>query len=69
MLAYLREADGQAALVVLEFAGRSTPVRLPPSPSGRPWAVALSTHPEAGGPDADGRRVLRALEALVLVDG
>jgi alpha-glucosidase len=66
VFAYLRRAGGQSALVLLGFGRRSVPVALPPSPSGRPWRAALSTH--AALPAGVERTELRPLEAVILVD-
>ena len=66
VFAYLRRAGGQTALVLLSFGRRSVPIALPPSPSGRPWRAALSTHDPL--PPGVERTKLRPLEAVILVD-
>jgi alpha-glucosidase len=67
-LGFLRQADGQTALVLLAFEGRGARAALPRSPSGRTWRVAVSTHHEAGAP-FEGRTVTLAQnEVLILVD-
>jgi alpha-glucosidase len=67
-LGFLRQADGQTALVLLAFEGRGTRAALPPSPSGRPWRVALSTHRDNGA-SFEGRTVeLAQNEVLILLD-
>ena len=66
VLAYVRAAGDQAALVVLGFGTRPLLLSLPASPSGRPWRTALSTH-GPGGPTGS-RYELRPLEAVVFVD-
>jgi alpha-glucosidase len=63
---YVRRSGRAAALVVLGFETKAVPIVLPPSPSGRPWRVVLSTH--APLPAAGDRFALRPLEAVVLVD-
>ena len=66
-LGYLRQADGQTALVLLAFAARRTNVPLPAAPSGRPWRVALSTHRDTGA-SLEGHSVyLEPNEALILL--
>ncbi len=68
VLAYLRATDKAAALVILGFSDRLVRVAIPPSPSGRPWHLASSTHRRpmrAIGPTID----LGGLEAIVLVEG
>lgn len=67
VLAYLRATDGATALVLLGFSDRSVRLAIPPSPTGRPWRLASSTHrhlTRAIGSSID----LGGLEAVVLID-
>lgn len=68
VLGYLRRAGDDVALVVLAFGDHERAILLPPTPSGRPWRAAISTHEPLPRPPADGLLVIRPLEGLVLVD-
>ncbi len=74
VFAYLREAAGRTALVVLNFGTLAVPVHLPPSPAGRPWRAALSSHdpspdPSRGvGPEPGEMFDLGSLEAVIFLD-
>jgi alpha-glucosidase len=64
--AYLREGDGQRALVLLNFSAEALAVDLPETEGG--WKALLSTHP--GGEERPERVAkLRAHEGLVLAPG
>jgi alpha-glucosidase len=68
ILAYLRTSGDEAALVVLAFGDDERPIVLPPTPSGRPWRAALSTHEPPPEPGTDGAFVLRPVEGAIFVD-
>ncbi len=68
VLAYLRRAADQTALVVLGFEPRAAELILPPAPAGRSWRPVLSTHRPLDGPRRGGRLALRPLEAIILVE-
>ena len=63
VLAYLRRAGDEAALVVVRFDRRSGEIALPEA--GGPWRVALSSH-DLATPGVGPRLTLRPFEAVVL---
>jgi alpha-glucosidase len=63
VLAYLRRAGDETALVVVRFDRRGGEIALPPAPS--PWRVALSSD-DLATPDVGQRLALRPFEAVVL---
>lgn len=67
VLAYVRRAGEEHALVVLGFGDRAVTVALPDPPPGRRWEPVLSTHEPATPPSEGLRLELRPLEAIILV--
>ena len=63
VLAYLRRAGDETALVVVRFDHRTGEIELPPAAA--PWRVALSSHDRAS-PSVGSRLTLRPFEAVVL---
>ena len=63
VLAYLRNAGDEAALVVVRFGLRGGEIELPPA--ARPWRVVLSSHDPAT-PTVGSRVAVRPIEAIVL---
>jgi alpha-glucosidase len=63
VLAYLRRAGDDTALVVVRFGLRGGEVDLPAG--GGPWKVALSSHEQAS-PTVGSRVTIRPLEAIIL---
>ncbi len=63
VLAYLRRAGDEVALVVVRFGLRGGEIELPPAAG--PWRVVLSSHDPAT-PTVGSRLAVRPLEALVL---
>jgi alpha-glucosidase len=63
VLAYLRRAGDDTALVVVRFGLRGGEVDLPAG--GGPWKVALSSHEQAS-PTVGSRITIRPLEAIIL---
>jgi glycosidase len=63
VLAYLRRAGDEAAMVLVRFGLRGGEIELPPST--RPWRVVLSSHDRAT-PTVGSRVDVRPLEAIVL---
>ena len=68
VLGYVREADGEATLVVADFATRATTVDVGPAGEG-PWRPIGGSHPDPSGPDATGKLALRGLEVVILARG
>ncbi len=67
VLAYLRRAGDDVALVVLAFGHRAVTVTLPAPPAEQRWKPALSTHEPVPVPNDAGLLELRPLEAIVFV--
>jgi glycosidase len=65
VLAYVREADDEATLVVANFAEAGTTVDLTSAPEGT-WQAIGGSHREPSGPDTSGALPLRALEVVIL---
>jgi glycosidase len=63
VLAYLRRAGDEVALVVVRFGLRGGEIELPPSAA--PWKVVLSSL-DLGTPTVGSRLLVRPLEAIVL---
>jgi glycosidase len=63
VLAYLRRAGDETALVVVRFDGRTGKIELPQAAT--PWRVALSSH-DLATPTVGSRLTLRPFEAIVL---
>jgi len=68
VLAYVRRDGDETALVVLSFGDTPRPVRVPATPSGHPWRVAITTHGSPPELAEDGTSTLRPLEAVVVID-
>ena len=68
VLAYVREADGEATLVVANFVEEPTTVDLGPAGDG-PWRPIGGSHEDPGAPDAAGALALRGLEVVILARG
>jgi alpha-glucosidase len=68
VLAYLRRADTQSALILLNFAARPETVVLPTGDGEAAWRTALSTHRTMGG-HLGGSIELQPDEALILLAG
>ena len=64
VLAYLRQAGDEVALVVVRFGLRGGDVELPPSAG--PWRVVLSSH-DLATPTVGSRLAVRPLEAIILL--
>ena len=69
VVAYLRRADGAAAVVLLNFASRSATVQVPAPVAGGTWRLALSTHPRRPDEALGASATLAPLEALIAVQG
>ncbi len=65
ILAYLREWDGEASLVVANFATDETTVDLAAAGGGA-WRPIGGSHQEPSAPDASGALPLRGLEVVIL---
>jgi len=65
VLAYVRESDGEATLVVANFAQEETTVDLAPVGDG-PWRPIGGSHRVPSAPDSNGSVVLRGLEVVIL---
>ena len=63
VLAYLRRAGDEVALVVVRFGLRGGEIELPPAAG--PWRVVLSSHDQAK-PTVGSRVAVRPIEAIVL---
>ncbi|MDF2735156.1 MAG: alpha-glucosidase [Chloroflexota bacterium] len=68
VLAYIREADGEATLVVANFVQQPSTVDLGPAGDG-PWRPIGGSHQDPSAPDADGSLALRGLEVVILARG
>ncbi len=65
VLAYVREADDEATLVVANFAQEPLTVDVGPAGEG-PWWPVGGSHVEPSSPDATGALALRGLEVVIL---
>ena len=65
ILAYVRESDGEATLVVANFAPHGSTVDLGPAGDG-PWQPIGGSHRDFGAPDSNGALILRGLEVVIL---
>jgi alpha-glucosidase len=65
ILAYVRESDGEATLVVANFAQQGSTVGLGSVDDGT-WAPIGGSHREPSAPDASGALSLRGLEVVIL---
>ena len=65
VVAYVRRTEGQAALILLNFASRPAAVRVPAAAAGGTWRVSLSTHPRGPDEALGGSATLAPLEALI----
>ena len=65
VLSYLREDDGEATLVVANFAQRGTMVALGAAGAG-PWSPIGGTHGDPNPIDSGGMLGLRGLEVVIL---
>lgn len=65
VLAYVRESDGEATLVVANFAEAGTTVDLGAAGGGS-WRPIGGSHLDPGAPEANGALALRGLEVVIL---
>ena len=65
VLAYVRGSEGEATLVVANFAREETTVDLGPAGAG-PWLPLGGSHRDPRAPDANGTLALRGLEVVIL---